>query len=215
MVRDGIPVLVLALEIQVGADIQVQLSIPIEVGGGQAGEGALGRRSKPERSGPVPKPPGPVVEIEFGPPGNERDEVLDPGIAEIEKQGLSRIVEDPDARLLGDVAPVAIRSPAVEPVRQASRLANVQFIPAIRVDVADSEALVAIHADPRRQIQSRPPVRDAFGQLFAKARHAPEKFRSQVGEKRRRRSRHALLERFESEQLSVLPSHPPQSDPVR
>ena len=54
VVQSGMPLLILALEIRAEADIQVQLSIPSEVGSGQAGGGALGRHAQPQ----TPRKPG-------------------------------------------------------------------------------------------------------------------------------------------------------------
>ena len=54
VVRNGMLLLILALEIRAEADIQVQLSIPSKVGSGQAGGGALGRHAQPE----TPRKPG-------------------------------------------------------------------------------------------------------------------------------------------------------------
>ena len=214
VIGSGIAVLILALEVQIRAQVQVQLAVPIIVGGGHACERALGLLAEPERVLAETKSARAIVEEQQRPGGCEHDQVLEPQVPQVQEQRLGGVVQHPDARFIGDVGPDPVRPPAVEPVGQAARLAHVQLVPAVSVDIADRDTLVAVDSDAGGRIEPRAPVGNPLGELIAKRVEVAEEFRRDVGEQGPRRLRDGFGDRFESGEPVARPSHAPLADAI-
>ena len=214
MVGSRVAVLILAPEVDVGAQVEVDLAVAIVVGRSHAGEGSLGRGCEPKGTRAVAEPARSVVDEQQRPAGSQRDEILDSRVAQVEKQGLAGVVEDSYASFVGAIQPATVFDAAIEPVRQAPGLANVNLVPSVPIDISDRDALVAVHIDARRGIQLRAPVRNSLGQLLADAWRGIEQIRGHVAEERLGRAHQRLVKRLEPAQGSSPEGHSPVADAV-
>src|SRR5579872_4973647 len=135
-------------------------------------------------------------------------------VAEIEKQRRRRIVKHRNAPVLGDVCDATILIELVEPVRQPARLANINLITAIAVDIAHRDSVVAVDVNSAGRIQAPAPVWHAAQHLLSERFRIPEQFGGDVAEERPRRSDERLFERLESRKAAVTPGLLPEPDPV-
>ena len=145
--------MILALEVQIRAQVQVHLAVAIVVSGRHARKRTLGLLLETESVQAITKSSRSIVEEQQRPGGREHDQVLDAEVSKVEEQCLGGVVQNSDARLLGSVPPDPVGRPAVEPIGQPARLAHVQLVPSVIVDVADRHSLVAVDPDTGSGIQ--------------------------------------------------------------
>ena len=97
--------------------------------------------------------------------GTQHHQILQPAIAEIHEQGGGCRVENADSGAVGNVFERSIAPIPVQAIGETARLAHVDLVPAVAVDVSHRDAVVAMNVDPSRRIQTRPPVRYPMGKL--------------------------------------------------
>ncbi len=122
-------------------------------------------------------------------------------IAEVGEQRAGGLVQHAQARALSDIFGRSIGANLVQAVRQAARLAHVDLVHAVVVDVGDGDSLVAVHVDAARRIEPRPPVGIARNELFAERIHGAEDMLRHVAKIRLRRSHDVLDYGLEIRQL--------------
>ena len=98
--------------------------------------------------------------------GAQHHQILQAGIAEIHEQRAGCRIENTDAGAIRNVFQRPIAPIAIEPIGKTARLAHVDLVPAVAVDISHRDTVVAVHVDSRRRIQTRPPVRDPVRELL-------------------------------------------------
>ena len=101
----------------------------------------------------MPEAPGPVVYKEQRPPTGEHDQVLETDVPQVEEQCLGRLVQHADTGFVRLVDPTSILLPTVQAVGQPARLTHVEFVPAIAIDVAHRQPLIAVDSNPSCRVQ--------------------------------------------------------------
>ena len=108
MIRDGVAILVLALEISVGAKVEIEPAVAIVIGGSHPGEaplrvGAKVKSIRPEREGSIA-----LIEKEDRTGRAQDHQILQTAVAEIEEQSAGGVVQNPHAGPFGDVFELAV-----------------------------------------------------------------------------------------------------------
>ena len=96
--------------------------------------------------------------IEHRAVGADNHQVLPSVVREVGKERASGIFQNAQSGRLGSVLERTVSAIAIEPVRQPGRLANVEIVETICVEVANRHAVVAIDVDSRRLIEQSTPV---------------------------------------------------------
>ena len=139
--------LVFALKIDVGAKVQVQAAVAVVIRGSHARKRTLGSGPEAERVRHVGEDAVPAIgEVERSGVA-QHHKILMPGIAEVGEQRARAIVQHADARLLRNIYKGGVAAVLVQTVRQSAGLANIDFIPAVVVDVAHRHAVGSVHRD--------------------------------------------------------------------
>ena len=86
--------------------------------------------------------------------GPNDDQVLTAVVVEVGKQRAGSIFENAESRRFRDVLEGAVAAIAIETVRQAGGLADVEIVETVAVDVADRNAIVAVDIDARKHWSS-------------------------------------------------------------
>ena len=102
----------------------------------------------------------------------------------------------------------------IEPVRQATGLADVHFVPTVAIDVTNSDSVVPVDIDARGGIDARPPVRDSAQHLLAELIVSAEQLRGYVAEERLAGLDQRLLNRVELYEAAIFPRLLPQPHPI-
>ena len=180
MIRRGIFVLPRALVIGVQAEVNVEPSIAVVVGNGRAGERSLRRVRELERVRLLPKLAAAFIQKQQRAVGAHHDHVLAAVVVEIGEQRAGRVFQDPQAGGFGDVFERSVAAVAIEAIGQARRLANIEIVEAVVVDVGDRDAVVSVDVDAARAVEHRAPVVRAMQQLRRVGRIAAERGGSDV-----------------------------------
>ncbi len=96
------------------------------------------------------------------------------GVAQVYEQRGGGIVEDVEPGLFRDVPKLTFAVVLVQPVGQTAGLADVEFVPAVVVDVGGGDPVLAVDVDAAGRIQAGPPVRHATRELVVKRAVARE-----------------------------------------
>ena len=96
------------------------------------------------------------------------------GVAQIGEERTGGVVEDIQTGLPRDVVQVAVSIVLIQPVGQSARLQEIDFIPAVAVDVRHRDAKFAVKIDAAGRIETRPPIGNAARELLHKGRFAGE-----------------------------------------
>jgi len=168
-VEIGIWILVLAQALikAVGAEVDVEQAVAIVVGHGCAGEGALRRAC--ELKGVRLQFEGSIAAIgeEQRPAGADDNQVLAARVGEVGEDRTGGAIEHADSGLFGHIGECAVPAVLVEPVGQAGRLADIDVVQAIAVEVANRDAVVAVDVDAACAVKDGAPVIDAVEHLLA------------------------------------------------
>ena len=153
VIRRRIFVLPRALVVGVEAEVNVEPAVAIVVGGGRSGESSLRRVRELERVGLLAKLAAAFVQKQQRAVGAHHDHVLTAIIVEIGEERAGRVFQDAQAGRFGDVLKRSVAAVAVEPIGQARRLANVEIIETVVVDVGDRNAVVSVDVDARGAVE--------------------------------------------------------------
>ena len=168
VVRRRVAVLSFTLEIDVAAEVEVNSAIAVVVGRGNACERTLRSGCEVERVWHWGKVPLPVIEKEQWPAGSNQNKILEAGISQIDKQRACRFIENIQTRLFRNLAKASTLLDLVKTVWQPARLADVDLVASVTVDVRGRNSVLAVLVDARGGVQARAPVRNAARQLLRK-----------------------------------------------
>src|SRR5579863_5006024 len=158
VVGDRVMILIQSQVVLVCAEIKIETAIAVVVGCCGMGKGALGLLRKAKRI--VSEGEGAIVLIliEQRAGAAEDEEILEAAVAEIGEECGCSVVEHADSRLVGDVLEGAVPTIAIEAVRQAGWLADVEIIEAVVVVVARCDTIVAVDINANGAIENGTPV---------------------------------------------------------
>ena len=158
VVGHGEAVLVQSLVVAVKAEINVQPAVAVVIAESSARKGALGSLSEAESIRLQPKSSPGVITKQQRAGGTDHDQVLVPVVVYIGEQRTGSVVQHPHAGCFGHVFEGPIAPIPVKAVGQAGRLANVEVIEPVVVNVACRDPVVSINIDPAGAVQHRTPV---------------------------------------------------------
>ncbi len=141
-------------------------------------------------------------------------QVLASRVAQIQEQRGAGPVEHAQTRTLGDVVEAAVAAVLVETIRQSPRLADVDFVPAVTIDVPDGHAVGPVDVDATGRIDPGAPMRNAAAELSLERLRRGKRAGRDVDEQRLLGRCSGLLQRRELEQAIVAPDLSPVTDPV-
>jgi hypothetical protein len=156
------------LEVDIATEIQIQTPVAIVVCRRHAGEPALRRCREGERLVAFHKAVA-VIQEQQGTGATKYHQILTTNISQIEEQRTRCFIQKPHTPSLSDVMQLPVAPPTIESIGQSAGLANIDFVLAVTINVADGNPVAAINVDAQCRIQSRSPVRHAAGQLLGKS----------------------------------------------
>ncbi len=171
----GIPVLACALVEGVEAEIDVEPSIAIVVSDGRPSEGSLRRVGKVKCVWPFPEFATALIDKQQGAIRADHDHVLAPVIIEVGEQGAGGVFQNTEAGMLGDVFKRAVAAIAIETVGKPRRLADIEVIESVVVDVSNRDSVVAVDVDARRAVEYGSPVIGTVQELVRVRRIAAQR----------------------------------------
>src|ERR1700683_1289443 len=96
------------------------------------------------------------------------------GVAQIDEERGLRVVQDVETGGLRETPQAAASIMFIKPVRQAPRLADVDLIPAVAIDVGNRDSQLAVEIDAAGRVQARAPVGHTSGKLVVEGALAIE-----------------------------------------
>ena len=99
---------------------------------------------------------------------------------------------------LRDVAEAPVAVVLVEPVRQAARLADVDLVEAVAVDIRGGDSVLAVDVDSGGRVEARAPVRERRAPVVAERRVAAERVARDVAKPGSRSKGQRLLDRLKA-----------------
>ena len=157
-IRQGIFVLIGALIVDVQTEVDIEVAIAIVVGDRRSGEGSLRRLREMKCVRLLAKLSLPFVHVKHRAVGADDDQVLVATVAEIRKQRAGSVLEDAEPGDVRDVLESSIPAIAIEAVRQTSRLADVDVIEAVAINVSHCDSVVPVDVDAAGLIKNGAPV---------------------------------------------------------
>ena len=112
------------------------------------------------------KPPFALVEEQQRAVGSNDKEILAAIIVKIRKKSARRIFKDANAGCFRDVVERSVATVSIKPVGETGRLANVDIVEAIVIDVANSHAVVAVNVNAARAVQTGAPIVHSVNELL-------------------------------------------------
>ena len=217
-VGQGVAVLGAVAEEVIGAEIEIEVTVAVVIGGGHGGEAALGRGTEAEGVGVLLEFSAATIEEEEGAFGAEDDQVLLAGVAEIGEEGGGCGVEQAETGEVGDVfeggtgwAGTAI---AEEAIGETGGLADIDGVEAGVIDVADGNAVVTMDVNAGGGVEIGAPPGDSASELLVEGGGPGEGVGGDIGEKGLGAGGESFFEGVEGEELTVFPFLPPVADPV-
>src|SRR5689334_14056235 len=114
------------------------MPVAVVIGGRHSRESSLRRSREMKRIGPQHEFSAALIQKQQRPRGAEDNQILSARIPQIEKQSAGRVVQNPYARPLRDVLKLSLAK-FVQSIGQAARLADVNFVLSVAIDVASSD----------------------------------------------------------------------------
>ena len=180
VIGDWIVILVEAEVVHIRAEVNIEASIAIVVGYGGVREGSLRRTCKPEGIALDGEGAVALIEEEQGTGAANDEQVLEPPVLKVGEQSAGGTVEHADAGFFRYVFKGSVTAVAVKPVWQSGRLADIEVIEAVIVEVARRHAIVGINVDADGAVHDRAPVVDAAKHLPGVGFSSAKSLRSDV-----------------------------------
>ena len=177
-----------AEEVRVDAQVRIEVAVAVVVGHADPGEYALQRPREREGVGHEREAPASIVEEQQRLHARREHEILVAVVVDVDQQRLRRVVEQADARALGDVLERAVPEGAEQAVGQPVRLRDVQVVAAVAVRVADGDAVMAVGITRQHRIEHCAPLVERQRQLLPERGDGAEALRGDLGEQRLRRA---------------------------
>src|SRR5208283_3685554 len=158
IIRRRILVLVGALVVDVEAEVDIQPAVAVIIGNRRSRKGALWRGSELKRIRLLAKLAAALVQEQHRAVCPHHDQILTPVIIDVDQERARCVVEDADTRRLRDVLKRPIASISIKPVRKAARLANIEVVKSIAVDVANGNTVVSVDINAASAVEHGPPI---------------------------------------------------------
>src|SRR6267143_1319327 len=194
IIRSWILVLISALVIDIEAKIDVQPAVAIVICHCGAGEGSRWSAGKSKSVRLLAEPASTFIQKQQRAVGADDDEILASIIVDVNKEGAGGVFEHSHSSRVGDVLKGAVSPVAIEPIRKAGTLADVEVIGAVVIDVSDRDTVVPIDIDSRRTVENGPPIVRASQKLRTIRRHSAERVRSNIAKNGFRRAAPGFFE---------------------
>ena len=104
------------------------------------------------------KVPSPLIQKEQRTAAANHKKILPPLVLKVGEQSARGVVEHADSGLFRYVFKGSVAAVAVEPIWQSGRLADIEIVEAVIVEVARRHAIVAVNVNAACAIQNRAPV---------------------------------------------------------
>ena len=102
--------------------------------------------------------PSPLIQEEQGAAAANHKKILKPLVLKVGKQSARSIVQHADSGFLRYIFKCSVAAVAVEPIWQSRRLADIEIIESIIVEIARGHTVVAVNINAARAIQDSSPV---------------------------------------------------------
>jgi len=129
--------------------------------------------------------------------GAQHHQILAAGITEIREDRGGCRVENAHSRVFGNVCQGSIATIPVEAIGETARLADVDLVLPVSIDVADRDTVVPMDIDSRRGIETRPPVGYPVRELRIERRNPAKGISSDIAKQRRGGGCECLFDRLE------------------
>src|SRR5437660_11142441 len=198
-----IVVLIKAEIVAVETEVNIKSAIAIVVGDGRVCECALRRFRKLESIWLALEGAVSLIDKQQRTVCADNQQILQPSVLKISEQSAGRAIEDAHPGSVGYVFKGAISAIAIKTIRQARRLANVQIIKPVIIEVSGGNSVVAINVDATRCIQHGAPVIGTAQQLGAKRIHGSESILAHIHEGGAVNLGHSLADRLPTMNLPL------------
>src|SRR5258708_2522912 len=185
-VRSRVVILGQTEVVAVETKIDIEAAVVVVVGHRSMGEGALRGACELKCVALEGKCSGAVIEKQKWAAATNDEEILHTLIFEIGEQRAGGGVEHTDAGFFGDVVEGAVAAIAIETIGKSRRLADVEVVETVVVNVGGGEAVVAVDVDAARAVEHGAPVVDPAQHLLAVRFGVAESLRGNVDKDRRR-----------------------------
>ena len=142
-----------AEEIGVDAQIQIDKTVPVVVRHRDRRQHALKRPRESEGVRNGREMSFAVVDEQQRVGRRRHHQILIAVVVDVDKERLRRVIEDADARCVGDVLERRVAAIAVEAIGQSGRLSDVQIVESISVRIADRDALMAVRVARQDRVE--------------------------------------------------------------
>ncbi len=137
-------------------------------------------------------------------------------VVDVGEERRGGVVQDAEARLVGDVFESRVAAIPVEPIGQSGRLGDVEILEAVAVHVADRDAVMPVRIARQDRVERRHPGIEVDGQLPAERVGASERRLGDLGEDRSSRAADHVRRRGPPDDLPArgvaAPDHLPLAD---
>src|ERR1700676_4495811 len=165
-IRSRIVILVQTQVVGVEAKINIKTSIAVVVSRGSVRERSLRRPRKLEGIAFQRKLSVPLIQKEQRPAATNHQKILEPFVLKISEKRASRAIQHADSRLLRHILKRSIPLIVIETVRKSRRLADVQVVESVVVNISGRQAVVAVNVDAAGPIQNGAPVINSVKHLL-------------------------------------------------
>src|SRR5208337_1414122 len=145
------------------------------IGNRRSGKGSLRRVGELERVCLLAKPAAALVQEQHRAVCAHDDQILPPVIIDVDQKRARCVVEDADARCFRDVLKRSVASIPIKAVRKAARLANIEVVKSIAVDVANGNAVVPVDINAASAVEHGPPIVRSVQKLRSIGSIAPQR----------------------------------------
>src|SRR5450432_1260280 len=166
MIRGWELVLVFALEVHITAQVKIQAPVAIVIRRRHARERTLRARFEMKGVRLFAKYTVTLVNEQERTRGAQHNQVLMPGVAEIGEKRAGGFIENAGSSAGGYIFRRTIGTHLVQPVRKSARLADVDLVGAVVVDIGHGDSLVPVNVDAHGGIQPRAPIGIAVEKLL-------------------------------------------------
>ena len=108
--------------------------------------------------------------------------ILDSLVFEIREQRARRAIQHAHSSGLGHIFEGSVAAIAIEPVGKSGRLADIQIVESVVIEISHRQAVVAVNVDPARSIENRAPVVDPAKHLSFVRFSLAESLRGNINE---------------------------------
>ena len=198
VIGDWIVILIEPHIVGVSAEVDIQASVTVVVGERGVSESASWRGGEFECVALELEAAIALIDEKQRAAAADDKQILTAPVVEICKQSAGGAVEHANAGLLGDVFKGAVAAIAIEAIGKAGRLAYIEVVKSIVVEVSGGDPIVAVNVDAAGSIKYCAPVVDAAQHLLMEGFAFTECLRGNVNKRRTVKHADGFLDRLPS-----------------